>query len=184
MSISTRKIVVAGVLIAVSAVLALTGLGYFPVPNVTSEATIMQVPAIIGGVLEGPVVGLLVGVVFGVNALMRFSGLPIFAGQPAWMPFVVLFLPRLFIGVGGWLGYKAFKNWNEIFALGAAGVIGTLTNTVLVIGLGILFGILPAAIIPTIIPQAVFECVVAAVLTIAVVAAWKSIERGRGGSSV
>jgi uncharacterized membrane protein len=184
MSISTRSIVVAGVLIAVAAVLAVTGLGYFPVPNVTSEATVMHVPAIIGGVLEGPVVGLLVGAVFGVNALMRFSGLPIFAEQPAWMPFVVLFLPRLFIGVVAWMVYRALRRSNEIVALGAAGVAGTLTNTVLVLGIAILFGVLPAAIIPTVVPQAIFESVVAAILTIAVVAAWKSIERGRGGSRI
>ncbi len=184
MSISTRSIVVAGVLIAVAAVLALTGLGYFPVPNVTSEATVMHVPAIIGGVLEGPVVGLLVGLVFGVNALMRFAGLPIFADQPAWMPFVVLLLPRLFIGVLAWAAYEALKRSNEIVALGVAGVVGTLTNTVLVLGLAIGFGVLPFEIIWTVWPQAIFESVVAALLTIAVVAAWKSIERGRGGSSV
>jgi uncharacterized membrane protein len=183
-NISTRSIVVAGLLIAVSAVLAVTGLGYFPVPNVTAEATIMHVPAIIGGVLEGPVVGLLVGVVFGINALMRFSGLPIFAAAPVWAPFVVLFLPRLFIGVAAWYSYKWLRGWNEIGALAVAGVVGTLTNTVLVIGIGILLGLLPVAIIPTVIPQAAFESVVAAILTIAVVAAWKGIERGRAGSSV
>ncbi len=169
MNISTRSIVVAGVMIAVSIVLGVTGLGYFPVPNVTAEATIMQVPAIIGGVLEGPVVGLIVGIVFGANALMRFSGLPIFAGQPAWMPFVV---------------YLWLHNRNQIVALSVAAVLGTLTNTVLVLGLAILFGLLPAAIIPTVIPQAVFEMVIAAVITVAVVATWKRIETGRGGSSV
>jgi len=183
-SISTRSIVVAGVLIAVSAVLALTGLGYFPVPNVTAEATIMQVPTIIGGVLEGPIVGLIVGLVFGINALTRFAGLPIFAGQPAWMPFVVLFLPRLFIGVVAAYTYIALRRTNQIVALGAAGVMGTLTNTVLVLGLGIAFGILPWVIIPTVIPQVIFECVIAAILTIAVVAVWKRIDTGRGGSSV
>jgi len=184
MSISTRSIVVAGVLIAVAAVLALTGIGYFPVPNVTSEAAVMHVPAIIGGVLEGPVVGLLVGLVFGINALIRFSGLPIFAEQPAWMPFVVLLLPRLFIGVAAWAVYQALRRTNEIVALGVAGVIGTLTNTILVLGLAILFGVLPAAIILTVWPQVIFESVVAALLTIAVVAAWKRIERGQGGSSI
>ena len=184
MKISTRSIVVAGVLIAVSAVLALTGLGYFPVPNVTSEATIMQVPAIIGGVLEGPVVGLIVGLVFGINALTRFAGLPIFAGQPAWMPFVVLFLPRLFIGVVAAYAYKWLHKSNEVVALIVAAVAGTLTNTVLVLGLAILFGILPLAIVPTVLPQVAFECTIAAVITVAVVVAWKRIETGRGGSSV
>lgn len=184
MKISTRSIVIAGVLIAVSAVLAFTGLGYFPVPNVTSEATIMQVPAIIGGVLEGPVVGLIVGLVFGINAFARFAGLPIFAGQPAWMPFVVLFLPRLFIGVVAAYSYRWLKGTNEILALAVAAVLGTLTNTVLVLGLGILFGILPAATIPLVIPQVLFECTIAAVITVAVVAVWKRIDTGRGGSSV
>ena len=184
MKISTRSIVVAGVLIAVSAVLALTGLGYFPVPNVTGEATIMQVPAIIGGVLEGPIVGLIVGIVFGLNALTRFAGLPIFAGQPAWMPFVVLFLPRLLIGVVAAYAYRWLKGMNEIVALAVAGIAGTLTNTVLVLGLGIGFGILPVAIIPAVIPQVLFECTIAAVITVAVVAVWKRIDTGRGGSSV
>lgn len=184
MQISTRSIVVAGVLIAVAAVLALTGLGYFPVPNVTSEATIMHVPAIIGGVLEGPVVGLIVGLVFGVNALTRFAGLPVFAGQPAWMPFVVLFLPRLFIGVVAAYVYVALKKSGEIVALTAAGIAGTLTNTILVLGLAIILGLLPAEIFVTAIPQAAFESIIAAVLTVAVVAAWKRIETGRGGSSV
>lgn len=184
MTISTRKIVVAGVLIAVAAVLALTRIGYFPVPNVTSEATIMHVPAIIGGVLEGPVVGVLVGAVFGIDALLRFSGLPFFAGQPAWMPFLVLFVPRLFIGVAAWATYAALKRRNEIVALGTAGVVGTLTNTVLVLGLAILFGLLPWETILGVWPQVIFESVVAALLTIAVVAAWKGIARGRGGSSV
>ncbi len=184
MKISTRSIVVAGVMIAISAVLALTGLGYFPVPNVTSEATIMQVPAIVGGVLEGWGVGLIVGLVFGINALTRFAGLPIFVDQPAWMPFVVLFLPRLFIGVVAAFVYQAMKGSNQIGALSVAAVAGTLTNTVLVLGLGILFGLLPWAIIPTVIPQVIFECVIAAVITVAVVVAWKRIETGRGGSSV
>lgn len=243
MSISTRSIVVAGVLIAVAAVLAVTGLGYFPVPNATSEATIMHVPAIIGGVLEGPVVGVLVGLVFGVNALMRFSGLPIFADQPAWMPFVVLLLPRLFIGIAAWLAYAGLRRLNragnvilaallgalggygivywlnnlvtppsanwiaiaslatasvvtalltwlalsrnpEVVALGAAGVAGTLTNTLLVLGLAVGFGLFPREIFLLSAPQAIFESAVAAVLTIAVVAVWKGVERGEGRSKI
>lgn len=243
MRISTRSIVVAGILIAVSSVLALTGLGYFPVPNATSEATVMHVPAIIGGVLEGPVVGVIVGMVFGINALLRFSGLPIFAGNPAWMPFVVLFLPRLLIGIVAWLGYRGLRrlnhggavflaavlgalsgfglmfwlnnlvtppsaNWvamlslstaslltalisflaltwdKEIVALGAAGVFGTLANTLGVLGLSVGLGLFPREIFLLSAPQAVFESAVAAILTIAVVAAWKSIDRGEGGSSV
>lgn len=184
MQISTRKIVVAGVLIAVTLVLALTGLGYFPVPNITSQATILHVPPIIGAVLEGPVVGAIIGLVLAITSYFAAGVQQLFAGQPFWVPIIVLGLPRVLIGVTSYYTYAALKRSNEILALGAAGVVGSLTNTVLVIGLGVLFGILGAEIIPLVIPQAIFEAVLAAILTIAVVAAWKSIERGRGGSSV
>ena len=171
-------------MIAVSAILALTGLGYFPVPNVTDDATIMHVPVIIGAVLEGPIVGLLVGLVFGINAYIRYLGLPFFVDQPAWVPVLVLFVPRLCIGlVAAWV-YQALRKGNQGVALGLAGILGTLTNTVLVLGFAIGLGLLPAAIIVAALPQAIFEMVVAAVITIAVVAAWKQIETGRGGSSI
>ncbi|MBX3011161.1 MAG: ECF transporter S component [Caldilineaceae bacterium] len=184
MNISTRKIVVAGMMIAVSAILGITGLGYFPVPNLTNDATIMHVPVIIGAVLEGPVVGLLVGLIFGLNAYTRYLGLPFFVDQPAWVPIVILFLPRLFIGlVAGWV-YLALRRGNQIVALTAASVLGTLTNTVMVLGIAIGLGLLPVAAIAATIPQAIFEMIVAAVITIAVVAAWKQIETGRGGSSI
>lgn len=184
MQISTRKIVVAGMMIAVSAILAITGLGYFPVPNVTDDATIMHVPVIIGAVLEGPVVGLLVGLVFGINAYVRYLGLPFFVDQPAWVPILVLFIPRLCIGLVAAWTYSAFRKGNQILGLGLAGILGTLTNTVLVLGFAIALGLLPAAIIGVALPQAIFEMVLAAVITIAVVAAWKQIETGRGGSSI
>lgn len=192
MNISTRSIVVAGVLIAISAVLALTGLGYFPVPNVTASATIMQVPPIIGGVLEGPLVGAVVGLVFGIDSLVKFSSIvltsPAYANSPAWLGWlaaiVIILLPRLLIGPAAWLVYKSLRSNNEIAALGAAGVVGSLTNTVLVIGFAILLQVFTFEIVAVVIPQAIFESILAAVVTIAVVAAWKRIETGRGGSSV
>lgn len=184
MTISTRSIVVSGVLIAVTLVLALTGLGYFPVPNVTGRGTILHVPAIIGGVLEGPTVGALIGLVLGVTAIFLPEVQPLFAGQPLWVPILVMVLPRLLMGVVAWATYKGLRRSNEILAMGAAGVTGTLTNTIGVIGLAILTGVLTADVIPAILPQASFELIVAAVLTIAVVAIWKGVERGRGGSRI
>jgi uncharacterized membrane protein len=181
---STRSIVVAGVLIAVTLVLALTNLGYFPVPNMTGRATILHVPAIIGGVLEGPTVGALIGIVLGITSYFLPEVQPLFAGQPFWVPIIVLVIPRLLIGIVAWATYRALRGSNEIVALGAAGVTGTLTNTVLVVGFAILLGLLPVEIIPAVVPQAVVEMIAAAVLTIAVVAIWKGIERGRGGSRI
>jgi uncharacterized membrane protein len=192
MNISTRSIVVAGVLIAISAVLALTGIGYFPVPNVTASATILQAPPIIGAVVEGPLVGAVVGLVFGIDSFVKFSSIvltsPTYVNGPAWLgwlaAFVIILLPRLLIGPAAWLVYKSLRRSNEIVALGAAGVVGSLTNTVLVVGLAILLQVFAVEIIVTVIPQAIFESILSAVIVVAVVAAWKRIETGRGGSSV
>lgn len=191
MQLSTRQIVVAGVLIAVALVLAFTGLGYFPVPNISQEATIMHVPAIIGGVLDGPVVGVLVGLVFAVNAYIRFGGL--FAGAPGYLPILILAVPRLLIGVVAWYAYRALKGRNEILALTVGAVAGTLTNTILVVGLLLVFfnaipffaqnGVTQAAFVVSVIPQAIFESILAAIVTVAVVAAWRRLQT-RGGSSV
>ncbi|MCS6910656.1 MAG: ECF transporter S component [Anaerolineales bacterium] len=191
MQLSTRTIVIAGVLIAVALVLAFTGLGYFPVPNVTDSATIMHVPSIVGGVLEGPVVGLIIGIVFAIDAYIRFGGL--FAGAPAYLPFLILLAPRLFIGIVAALVYRALKSTNEILALIIAAAAGTLTNTVLVLGLAVLFwsqipffasipGLTPAIFVTSAIPQAIFEMILAIIVTVAVVAAWKRLETRRGSS--
>ena len=97
---------------------------------------------------------------------------------------LVSILPRLFIGVTAWYSYAALRKNNEFVALVVAGVVGTLTNTVLVIGMAILRGYLTTEVIVAIAPQAIAEMIIAAVLVVAVVAAWKRIETGGGGSSV
>lgn len=190
MNISTRKIVVAGVLLAVALILAFTSLGYFPVPNISTSATIMHVPVIIGAVLEGPVVGVLVSLVFAIDAYIRFAA--IFTGAPGFLPFLILLFPRLLVGPAAWLAYRALKSTNEIVALVGAAIAGTLTNTIVVVGLAVIFfNSIPAfagtpvgAFVASVIPQAIFETVLAIVVTVAVVAAWKRIETRGGKSSV
>ena len=176
-ALSIRKIVITGVLAAIAILLGVTSLGFIPVPNVSGNATIMHVPAIIGGVLEGPLVGLLIGGIFGIFSWLQATS-PLFANP------LVSVLPRLFIGVTAALTYGALKKTNEILALVVAGIVGTLTNTVLVLGMAVILGLLPVAVIPGIIPQAIAEIIIAAVLTVVVVAAWKRIDRGAGKSSV
>src|SRR5918911_111747 len=69
--LNTRRIVITGVLAAVAILLGITRLGFIPVPNVSGNATIMHVPAIVGGALEGPVVGAIVGGIFGIFAFIE-----------------------------------------------------------------------------------------------------------------
>ncbi len=54
--LSTRSIVIAGMLGAIAIFLGASGVGIFPVPTPAGKATILHVPAILGGVIEGPVV--------------------------------------------------------------------------------------------------------------------------------
>jgi uncharacterized membrane protein len=174
---STRKIVITGVLAAIAILLGVTRFGFIPVPNVSGNATIMHVPAIIGGVMEGPLVGLLVGGIFGTFSFLQATS-PIFANP------LVSIVPRLFIGVTAYYSYKAVKSQNEYLALVIAGIVGTLTNTILVLGAAIAFDLLGTEVIPALMPQIIAEVVIAVIITVAVVAGWKRIDTGRGGSSV
>lgn len=171
-TINTRKIVVAGVLGAIAIVLGVTQWGFIPVPNVSGRATIMHVPAIIGAVLEGPVVGVLAGLIFGVFSMLQdTTGL--FTNP------LISVVPRVLIGLTSWLVYRALAKTNIDLAAAAAGVVGTLTNTILVVGGLIAFGLIPVAAVATIIPQAIAEVVLAAVLTPLVVRGVNLVRSGR-----
>jgi uncharacterized membrane protein len=170
---SVRKIVISGVLAAIAILLGVTRLGFIPVPNISGNATIMHVPAIIGGVMEGWLVGGIVGTIFGIFSFLQ-------ATTPLFKDPLVAILPRIFIGITAYFTYAGLKRVNEYLALIVAAVVGTLTNTVLVLGMAVIRGYLPLAAIPPIIPQAVAEVIIAAIITVAVVAAWKRIETGRG----
>ena len=186
MKLTVRQIVMAGLMGAIAILLGVTRLGFigpFP-PLLMVGATIMHVPAIIGGVLEGPFVGLIIGLIFGVFSWLQAPT----ENPPANLWFsnpLVSILPRLFIGVTSAYVYQALRKTNEIVALGVAGIVGTLTNTILVVGMLIVLGYVPAlVIIPAVLPNAIAEIVVAVILVVVVVAAWKGIEIRRKGSSV
>lgn len=129
MKIAARQVVMAGMLGAISIVLAATPIGRIPMPT-GQLATIMHIPAILAGVLEGPVVGALVGSIFGIYSFLYPSN-PAFAN-----PLVSVF-PRILIGI---FAYYAFK-WSKNPYLAAA--VGTATNTVGVLSLFVLTGFMP-----------------------------------------
>lgn len=177
-STPARKVVIAGVMGALAIFLGWTHLGF--IPWVAGAAlTIMHVPVILGAVLEGPIVGTAIGLIFGLFSLLQAVLAPTGPVDVWFQNPVISVLPRLFIGVVAWLGYKALKNLNEPLALAVAGILGTLTNTVLVLGAIGLFKHLPWAALPPIaIANGLPEAVLAAILTVAVVVAWKRIETG------
>jgi len=265
--LSVRSIVITGILAAVAILLGATRLGFIPVPNPSGNATIMHVPAIIAGIIAGPVSGLIVGGIFGLYSFLT-SVTPFFKDP------LVAILPRLFIGVTAYYSYRSLRGINrntgyalaaiiavlvaaflvisfqnipapadaslvypspgpdagedfrglinlegtaavrayqfiaiaigiigiavvvalirfvhqdkiEMMAVSTAAIVGTLTNTILVVGMLIVRGWFPAAvIIPAVLPQAFAELVIAVIVTVAVVAGWQQLDTGKGGSSV
>ena len=160
--LSVRQIVIAGILGGIAIFLGYTRLGFIPVPNLAGNATIMHVPAILGGALEGPVVGTIVGGIFGIFSFIQ-------AEVPFFRDPLVSILPRLFIGVVAWAVFASLRNWSIDVAAAVAGVLGSMTNTVGVLGMAVLLGYLPLAATIPIIPQAIAEAVLAAVVTVVVV---------------
>jgi hypothetical protein len=73
------------------------------------------------------------------------------------------------IGVVAWAVFIGLRRFSVDLASVAAGVFGSLTNSVGVVGLAVLFGFLPLAVVPTLIPQVIAEAVLAAIVTVVVV---------------
>ncbi len=189
---NVRKIVVAGALGAVSAVMAVTPLGYLPWFGGAS-LTIMHIPVIIAAVLEGPLAGTAVGLVFGVTSLVRAATAPVGPLDPLFANPLVSVLPRLFIAAAAWGAFKLFRGKASPIAAGFAGAVGSIVNTVLVLlALGLvgaeqlsgLFGVdpgaLPAALAALALSNGLVEAAAAAVFTSSVVSAWRGIESARG----
>jgi len=192
------------------------------------------VPVIIGGILEGPVVGLVLGLIFGVFSWLQAGILGVVMFQDP----LVAILPRLFIGVTAWAAYVGFKRagkypamalagalvvicgafvyWvtavnlllaaviaivllaliagfiylalqenTELQALILSGAVGTLTNTILVLSMLVIRGYLPpeAALIAGV-TNGIPEIIVACIIVVAVVGAWKGVETRRAGATV
>jgi uncharacterized membrane protein len=132
------------------------------------------VPTIIGGVLEGPVVGLFIGLIFGVFSFIRATN-PIFADP------LIAILPRLFIGVGSYYAFYLLKKYNVSFALVVSGIIGTAINTVLVLGLAVIRGYLPLAAAASVaVLHGIPEIILASLIVVIVGKAILSIQTREG----
>jgi uncharacterized membrane protein len=236
-SSAVRKIVVAGVLGAIITLLGYLGAagpGFIPVPTPAQDATTLHVPVIIGAILEGPIVGLTLGLIFGIFSWLQAGVLGVVMFQDP----LVAILPRLFIGITAWAAYVAFRRtgkyaalilagsllvicgtfvyWalsvnallavvigivllaliagfvllalrenRELQALILSGAVGTLTNTILVLTMLVVRGYLPpeAALVAGL-TNGIPEIIVACIIVVAVVGAWKGIETRRAGSTV
>lgn len=179
----TRQIVVVGILSAVSIILGIFGIGFIPLP--IAKATIMHIPVIIGSIVEGPVVGALVGLMFGLFSLYQNYTFPTLLSFAFQNPLVSV-LPRILIGLTPYLCYRLIKSRNEKVKIGVGAAVGSLTNTFGVLGTIMLLyarsyaektnntmGELPKYLGGVILTNGIPEAIIAVIITIPVVLAVK-----------
>ncbi len=88
-TLTTERMVIAGVLAAITIILGIVpGLGFIPIPNISGHATTEHIPTILGGVLAGPLVGIISGLIFGITSYF-VATVPFFKDP------LVSILPRL-----------------------------------------------------------------------------------------
>ncbi|WP_309241945.1 ECF transporter S component [Brevibacillus daliensis] len=167
--LTVRKIVIAGVLGAIAILLGVTRIGYIPVPTPAGNATIMHIPVIIGAIMEGWGVGMIIGLIFGVSSFLNAT--VVLFKDP-----LVAILPRLLIGVFAYITYVGLKNFNQYVAIGMAGFVGSLSNTILVMTMAVVQNYLvPGAAIAVVLTQGIPEAIVSVIVTLAVVTTWKKL---------
>jgi uncharacterized membrane protein len=130
-----------------------TPIGFIPLG--VMNATIVHVPVIIGAVILGPRIGAFLGFLFGLASLIRATVTPSLlsfffsplipvpgTGRGSAWALVICFLPRVLVGIVPYYADKFISALAaergrrlKLVSLFAAGVLGSMTNTLLVMGL-------------------------------------------------
>jgi uncharacterized membrane protein len=143
-----RKFVTASVFTGVIFLLAFSPFGFINL--VVIKGTVIHIPVIVGSLTLGPYWGAFLGAMFGVSSLIinsvapsllsfAFSPLiplPGASGGSLWA-IVVCFVPRILVGVTPWHADRLFRRFfpfkeKRLLSTFAAGVVGSATNTLLV----------------------------------------------------
>lgn len=151
-----REMVQLALLGAIILVMAFTPfIGYIPLGF--TRATIIHIPVILGSLLLGPKKGAMLGTLFGVTSLINntinptvtsFVFTPFYSldgGQGNWLSLVICFVPRILVGIVPYYVYKLLQKLmknskkGQFVSLTAAGLAGSLTNTLLVMNMIFLF---------------------------------------------
>ncbi|MGL4738160.1 MAG: ECF transporter S component [Cellulosilyticaceae bacterium] len=201
---NTRFLTLLGVLLAVEILLGSTPLGFVPLGF--TKATTIHIPVIIGAIFLGPVGGAILGTAFGILSVIVntitpsltsfvFSPFITIGGtQGNLWSLVVALVPRMMIGITAYYAYKWVSHMSKKKELAyiTAGIVGSLTNTILVMGFiyiffgnqyatakGVSFEALFGVIMGIIGINGIPEAIVAALLVTAVCKVLKGVFKGR-----
>lgn len=190
----TTRFVLTALFFALILLFGLTPVGLIPLGFV--NVTILCVPVIVGTILLGLKTGLVLGACFGaVSSLSAFGiwGTPsmlastLVAASPL-LALIMCFLPRLMVPTVAHFVYVLFSNGKRVStkAVPYAAICGSLTNTILYLGLMLLFyvmmGIESEKVLKLIsgtgLVAGTLEAIVAAVLSTPILTAlWKVSRR-------
>ena len=205
----TRKLVLLALFAAIIVVLASTPLGMIPL--VVIKATTLHIPVILGAVLLGPAAGGVLGGVFGICSLVSntmspnlssfaFSPFMSTTGVPGAIKAIWIAVGcRILIGVvAGWLWRGLSKTrMPRAASLAVTGFVGSLTNTILVMGsiyvlLGAqyasevkqvaqeaLFGVIMGVVGLQGVPEAAVAAVLVAAIGMALLRVWKPAAKAK-----
>ncbi len=143
----TRSLVEMALFAAIIVILTITPLGFIPLGFMS--ATTIHIPVIIAGIVFGWKKGALTGFMFGLASLIKATFQPNISSF-VFSPFIpngngfsllICFLPRILIGIVACLVYtnlvKIIKKKTP--ALFIAGIAGSMTNTIFVLGMAYIF---------------------------------------------
>ena len=204
-TVNVKGMVEVALFAAIMLVLAFTPLGYIPVGGV--NAPTMHIPVILAGIVLGKKKGAVTGFIFGLTSFLKasffspnitsFLFTPLYPGGNVWS-LVICFVPRILIGVAASAVFDAIRALikgkdADVTALAVAGVCGSLTNTILVMGMAYIFfaqqfadavgkevsGILNYIITGVVVGNGVPEAIVAGIITVGVGKALLVVNRKR-----
>jgi len=185
-----KKMTTMAMLMGIMIIMGFTPLGSIPLPFM--KATTTHIPVIMAAILYGWKAGAIFGLGFGVVSVIRSTLMPnltSFAFSPfvpipgsdsgSWKALLIAFIPRICIGLFVAACYKLLSDHtSKKVCYAVCGVIGSITNTALVLGMiylllgreyavaqGIGFDALLGLLCGVVFSNGIGEAIVAAVLT-------------------
>ncbi|TDW24935.1 putative membrane protein [Breznakia blatticola] len=166
------------------------------------NATTLHIPVIIAGILLGKKEGAIVGLIFGLTSLIKasidpnissfvFSPFITIGGQSGnFVSLLIAIVPRVLVGFVAGFVYEQLskRNVNDILSMSVAALLGSLTNTILVLGgiyiffgpayasaVGVAYDALIGFIMSIITGSGIMEAIAAVIIAVAVCKAGKKV---------